>query len=498
MFGDEARRNYARRTPAIAGVLLLAAFVGVTPLAVLSQERAQQMVQLSGHINYSHTSPPTSGVKLLEDIFQRVRSAPQIAMARNLMKQQQQLAQLPEEALKIRPKTLLGNSRSLAAPSLQIMPQGGAGGTLTAAFAGDGAVGEGTLAGLPQVNMGTHVAEVYMGSRAFPLQQQAHNKPAEKGMWESQQMADAEKKSEQSARPQQPMDLKTATSRFFGIANALQNAQSYGNQVRDQRDRQQIANNEAPQNKADRIAYKLPPTSLDSFVQTQAEGADAGAYDELSERRREDSATKNRKKGSGYYADKDSSSLRAAASPAPTAPAPKRVARQVIGKSVAAKEETSADKKSKLAMADIALLPPNVVTGIPLVRLGSSETQANNALQAIGSMKQQKVNKWTVWSWNRPQSKTGTSLQLYMRNGLLDAMRIFDPSLISQDFGVNLGDSLARVKEKYGEPAFILQEPGPGAGQNYVYPISQIGFQLARPNPGEQPRVVSVLIFNVK
>jgi hypothetical protein len=85
-----------------------------------------------------------------------------------------------------------------------------------------------------------------------------------------------------------------------------------------------------------------------------------------------------------------------------------------------------------------------------------------------------------------------------MRNGLLDAMRIFDQTLIGPDFGVTLGDSLARVKEKFGEPAFILQEPGPGAGQNYIYPISQVGFQLARPAPGDQPRVVSLLIFNVK
>jgi hypothetical protein len=172
----------------------------------------------------------------------------------------------------------------------------------------------------------------------------------------------------------------------------------------------------------------------------------------------------------------------------------------------AAKEEAASparsinldEKKAKLAMADIALLPPNVVTGIPLVHLGSSEQQASGALQSIGSMKQQKVQKWTVWSWARPQAKTGTSLQLYMRNGLLDAMRIFDSSLIGTDFGVNVGDSMARVKEKFGEPAFIVDEPQPGAGRNYIYPISQIGFQLARPAPGDQPRVVSVLIFNVK
>ena len=77
-------------------------------------------------------------------------------------------------------------------------------------------------------------------------------------------------------------------------------------------------------------------------------------------------------------------------------------------------------------------------------------------------------------------------------------LRIFDSSLIAPDFGVSLRDNLSCVKEKFGEPAFILQEPIPGAGQNYIYPISQVGFQFARPAPGQQPRVVSVLIFNVK
>ncbi len=147
----------------------------------------------------------------------------------------------------------------------------------------------------------------------------------------------------------------------------------------------------------------------------------------------------------------------------------------------------------------LALLPPNVVTGIPLIRLGTSGSQATNALIAMGHLKQQKVNKWTVISWQRSEVKgAGTDLQLYVRNGLLDAMRIFNSSLIAPDFGVGMGASLSAVKEKFGEPAFILQEPLPGAGQNYIYPISQVGFQFARPAPNAPPQVVSILIFNVK
>lgn len=145
----------------------------------------------------------------------------------------------------------------------------------------------------------------------------------------------------------------------------------------------------------------------------------------------------------------------------------------------------------------IALLPPNVVTGIPLVRLGSSEQQAASALAQLGTMKANQVNNWKVWTWSKNGEKS-PALQLFVRHGLLDAMRIFDRSLIGSDFGVTLGDDLSKVKEQFGEPAFMVPEPPPGAGQNYIYPISQVGFQIARPAPDQPPRVVSVLIFHVK
>ena len=80
-------------------------------------------------------------------------------------------------------------------------------------------------------------------------------------------------------------------------------------------------------------------------------------------------------------------------------------------------------------------------------------------------------------------------------------MRIFDRTLVPGEIGVGLGDSLQAMKSKFGEPAFLIREPSsssrqPG-GQNYVYPISQVSFQLSRVNNGA-PQVVSVLIFNVK
>lgn len=145
----------------------------------------------------------------------------------------------------------------------------------------------------------------------------------------------------------------------------------------------------------------------------------------------------------------------------------------------------------------IALLPPNVATGIPLVSLGTSQMQVASALSNMGQLKEQKINRWSVMTWKKPETGT-TALQLFFRNGLLDAIRIFDPTLVAQDFGVAPGDSLERVKEKFGEPAFLLQEPTAGMGQNYIYPISQVGFQLARGSGNTPPKVVSILIFSVK
>lgn len=452
-----------RRPRAIAGVLLLAGCIGLAPSAV-AQQTDKRSVQISGQVSYSHVSPPASGVKLIEDIFQRVRSAPQIAMARNLMKQQ--IAMEPADALKIRPKSTTATTRMITPPGLNIY--GGAGGSggrgLSNAFmneAGNISI-DATTPAAPAL-----VPQVVLGSKSYPMQTVA-NKPAAPGLWESQQIAMSEE------RKDQPKPLAQSVGRLFGALNGINQVQDFAARAR----QQNTAAEWAP--KADRIAYK---DEADSFAQDGESRAD-----ELSAHRREKANSADKK--TTVNARAQNKYVHAAPASAPEAAA--------VKEEIATYRDLDSNTKRKLAMADIALLPPNVVTGIPLVRLGSSETQANAALQAIGSMKQQKVNKWTVWSWNRPQSKNGTSLQLYIRNGLLDAMRIFDSSLIGQDFGVNLGDTLAQVKERFGEPAFILQEPGPGAGQNYVYPISQIGFQLARPQPGSPPRVVSVLIFNVK
>lgn len=481
MFSDEARRHYTKRASGLAGVLLLASCVGLIPQVVTAQQQSmQQQMLLSGHVNYSRISPPASGVKVIEEIFQRVRSAPQIAMKLNLRKQQQRL-DVAQDPLQIRPKSSAG--KTLPSPSLNIIAPAAPAMEIAAAPAGGADFGTVQMRAEPQV---------FAGARQFPLVA-ASNKPSAPGMWESNE-------SEHKASQQVP-DLSTAIGRLHGVMQNMNQVQSLGKMVREQ------AQSSQPRTAGGLSGSGgfLPPVNMGKDVtqtnyQSEADSLAGALADGEQSNRKADT----RRRNDAAARDKDMPAS------TPVTASKKAKPAQLASSFASAKEEAGAgpvagyrginmdEKKAKLAMADIALLPPNVVTGIPLVHLGSSEQQASGALQSIGSMKQQKVLKWTVWSWARPTAKTGTSLQLYMRNGLLDAMRIFDSSLIGTDFGVNVGDSMARVKEKFGEPAFIVDEPQPGAGRNYIYPISQIGFQLARPAPGDQPRVVSVLIFNVK
>ncbi|MFN8554155.1 MAG: hypothetical protein U0103_21985 [Candidatus Obscuribacterales bacterium] len=148
---------------------------------------------------------------------------------------------------------------------------------------------------------------------------------------------------------------------------------------------------------------------------------------------------------------------------------------------------------------EIALLPPNVITGIPLVRLGSSAFDANRALTSIkgNKLKQQSIGGWTVYVLHKANS-VDPAMQVYVRHGLVEALRIFDNAFIAPDFGVHLNDDVSTVKAKFGEPAFMQDEPECPSAKNYVYPISQVSFELTRASNSPSPKVVSVLIFTVK
>lgn len=153
---------------------------------------------------------------------------------------------------------------------------------------------------------------------------------------------------------------------------------------------------------------------------------------------------------------------------------------------------SSADNR----FVEVALLPPSVITGIPLMRLGVSENEATKILASRGIVNKQLIGEWTVWSLLKPHSKE-TMLQVYLRHGMVEAIRIFDGAFVSPQLGIRFGDTLSAVKQRFGEPRFILSEPA-SYGQNYVYPISQVCFQLARIRTDSTPQVVSLLIFNVK
>ncbi len=510
---------------------------------------ADNRKSLSGHIGYSRISAPQSGVKLLEDIFQRVSAAPQIALAKGQLKPQAQEVFQPtvegrlNQGLAIRPKQT-GKNALMPSPSLQLIASANSPGS-----AGK-PVGQGVVAyraGEPSQS------EIWMGN-AFQSQSRVpltQNQAASQspGIWESPQfnqqnnkqlsngllasnnapvaaptlpreMGSAEepvvvaekepgRRQLRSRAQQSPMDLATASGKLYDLSRRLEEAQKLpspppsisggsssfsfadngkvGEKISYDRKSTAVAQCQCPPPSAVR-AQRLPPVVNDGLaLDERRQNASSGSFAKhkalvQSSSSRLDSALKgagleDAEKKRGFFQERDGFCENRSQS----------------------NERQPRKESSMLADKDvIALLPPNVVTGIPLVRLGISQSQASSALQAIGNMKQQKVNNWTVLSWQRPQAKGSTALQLYIRHGLLDAMRIFEPSLIAADFGVTLGDSLSTVKEKFGEPAFILGEPSPGAGQNYIYPISQVAFQLARPAPDQSPRVVSVLIFNVK
>lgn len=145
----------------------------------------------------------------------------------------------------------------------------------------------------------------------------------------------------------------------------------------------------------------------------------------------------------------------------------------------------------------LSILPPTVIAGVATVQLGNSEKEVTKAVSSFDEIKKELVHGWSIWSIHRPKAKN-CALQIFFRRGIVEAIRVFDATFCRADLGVTLGDGLGVVKEKFGEPSFILTEPSVFTTQNYIYPISQIGFQLARHKINNTPKIVSILIFNVR
>jgi hypothetical protein len=146
---------------------------------------------------------------------------------------------------------------------------------------------------------------------------------------------------------------------------------------------------------------------------------------------------------------------------------------------------------------ELAYLPLTKFAGIPLVSLGDKESDLPNRLKFLGAVEKTLVKPWSVWSLTRPGSDD-YSLQVFAQNGIVDAVRVKDSSLWSSEPGIFLGDAVSAVKEKFGEPAFILCHSRSSEYKVYVYPISQVAFRLERSSDADMPRVKDVIIFNVK
>lgn len=562
------------------------------------------------HIAYSKVSPPSGGVRLLQDIFNRVRSAPQIALEKQRGKrlaESQQLANadsLTDYSKTIRPKekgknlSYVANAPSLYMPASEsepftrglsgatngtIGPQGADANLIASNSAGatrfrSGGGGGGSGGSLPSVNMGKWVKQPGDNMYSQPLAAAGSGnatRVSNRAQTKMQQIASnaspAASLPPQAAPQSGGYAIDGMTASFAGKYKARPGTSAAGALMAPKPIAQAPATPPPPlsvsigklgrtlndtnkkMEEVDKLAAEPAPTatynearqspltismkkkaSAASTIAYQAPGAPAFTGFGNSSARRERKATQASDERAGEQAGQGFSQS-GVVSIVPTQQ--QQIAQNTNMKTYvqqrsgawnnanspgiwefnkdtgagAGAESTEGDAfqssfdslqnaapSNKRADRDlIALLPPNVVTGIPLVRLGSSEQQAASALAQLGTMKVDQVNNWKVWTWSKKGEKS-PALQLFVRHGLLDAMRIFDRSLIGSDFGVTLGDDLSKVKEQFGEPAFMVPEPAPGAGQNYIYPISQVGFQIARPAPDQSPRVVSVLIFHVK
>ncbi len=161
--------------------------------------------------------------------------------------------------------------------------------------------------------------------------------------------------------------------------------------------------------------------------------------------------------------------------------------------------EISLEGQQEGAPLQVAFLPPSTVHGINGLPLGASENETAAFFKNRGNLARTVISGWKVWTlFDRNQTPL---LQVYLRNGRTEAFRIFSQSYVPAGLGVSISDELPSMKGKFGEPAFILEEPGaktqtrPIVAKNYVYPVSQVSFQLVRTGPGSSPQVLSLLLF---
>jgi len=153
----------------------------------------------------------------------------------------------------------------------------------------------------------------------------------------------------------------------------------------------------------------------------------------------------------------------------------------------------------KSGPTQIAFLPPNAVHGINGLALGATAAETNTFFKSRGKINKAVISGFQILTLKNERGSV--TLQAFIRDGRLEALRVFSGVYAPAQLGISLGEDLPTMKATFGEPAFILEEPkseGKAAGvlaKNYVYPISQVSFQLSRPAVGATPQVLSMLLF---
>lgn len=147
------------------------------------------------------------------------------------------------------------------------------------------------------------------------------------------------------------------------------------------------------------------------------------------------------------------------------------------------------------AAVQIAFLPPNTVHGLNGLPLGAGEEEVSRFLKNKGNLNKATVSGWKIWTLT--DSRLNPQIQVYLRGGKAEAFRIYSQAYVPSGLGLSLSDELSQMKSKFGEPAFILEEPGVRSvmAKNYVYPVSQVSFQLVRTGSGSAPQILSLLLF---
>lgn len=170
--------------------------------------------------------------------------------------------------------------------------------------------------------------------------------------------------------------------------------------------------------------------------------------------------------------------------------------------SIVSENEMTLEAQQDGSPLQVAFLPPSTVHGINGLPLGASEAETAKFFKNRGNLSRSFISGWKVWTLLDGQQTP--ILQVYLRNGRTEAFRIFNQSYVPAGLGVAINDELPSMKGKFGEPSFILEEPGikqqsaPQSAaivaKNYVYPVSQVSFQLVRNGPSS-PHIHSLLLF---